>query len=242
MSAIVLPNAARCFTYSTAYISAPSASPMPRAATTGRIEFRPSIARRKPPISPTTLSAGTRTSSSMSSPVSTPFTPILSSVRPTDTPGDRAVDDEARDVGVRARVGRAGLGEHAVPVGLHHPRHPALGAVEHPVVAVADGLRAHARPRRCPPAARRARSRRASRRSRRRARSAASAPRCPAISTGPVGRRVSSSISAAVFEYFATSSMATVRPRMPAPDPPYSSGITSPSRPVSRKSSKRSWG
>ena len=30
----------------------------------------------------------------------------------------------------------------------------------------------------------------------------------PAIITGPVGRRVSSSISAAVFEYFATSSMA----------------------------------
>ena len=64
----------------------------------------------------------------------------------------------------------------------------------------------------------------------------------PAISTGPVGSRVSSSISAAVFEYLATSSIATVRPRIPAPEPPYSSGITRPSRPVSRKSSKRSWG
>ncbi len=64
----------------------------------------------------------------------------------------------------------------------------------------------------------------------------------PAISTGPVGSRVSSSMSAAVFEYFATSSIASVRPRIPAPDPPYSSGTTSPSRPVSRNSSKRSCG
>ena len=87
MSAIVLPNAARCFTYSTAYINAPSANPRPRAATIGRIELRPSIASRKPPTSPTTFAAGTRTPSSTSSPVSTPLTPILWSVRPTETPG-----------------------------------------------------------------------------------------------------------------------------------------------------------
>ena len=68
-------------------MSAPSASPMPRAATIGRIELRPNIARRNPPISPTTFSAGTRTSSSTSSPVSTPFTPIFLSTRPTLTPG-----------------------------------------------------------------------------------------------------------------------------------------------------------
>ena len=37
---------------------------------------------------------------------------------------------------------------------------------------------------------------------------------------GPVGSRVSSSISAAVFEYLATSSMARVRPMIPAPPPP----------------------
>ena len=42
----------------------------------------------------------------------------------------------------------------------------------------------------------------------------------PAIITAPVGRRVKRSINAAVFEYFATSSMATARPRIPAPDPP----------------------
>ncbi len=42
----------------------------------------------------------------------------------------------------------------------------------------------------------------------------------PAIMTGPVGSRVSSSISAAVFEYLATSSMASASPRIPAPEPP----------------------
>ena len=86
-SAIVLPKAARCATYSVAYMSAPSARPMPRAATTGRIELSPSMARRNPPTSPMTLVGGTRTSVSNSSPVSTPRTPILWSVRPTSTPG-----------------------------------------------------------------------------------------------------------------------------------------------------------
>ena len=60
--------------------------------------------------------------------------------------------------------------------------------------------------------------------------------------TGPVGRRVSNSISVAEFEYSATSSMAMARPKIPAPEPPYSVGRHSPSRPASRKASKRSWG
>ena len=64
----------------------------------------------------------------------------------------------------------------------------------------------------------------------------------PAIITGPVGNRVRSSMSAAVLEYLATSSMATVSPRMPAPEPPYSSGMHNPSRPASRKASKMSVG
>src|SRR5207253_8899139 len=64
----------------------------------------------------------------------------------------------------------------------------------------------------------------------------------PAMSTGPVGRRVSSSMRAAAFEYLATSSTAIDRPRMPAPEPPYDSGITRPNRPASRKSSNRSSG
>ena len=96
----------------------PRRSPMPRAATIGRIELRPSIARRKPPISPTTFSAGTRTSSSRSSPVSTPLTPIFLSTRPTDTPGHERSTMNARDAVVGTRVDRARLGEHAVPVGL----------------------------------------------------------------------------------------------------------------------------
>src|SRR5437763_11025810 len=62
------------------------------------------------------------------------------------------------------------------------------------------------------------------------------------MSTGPVGSRVSSSISAALLEYLATSSMATARPRMPPPAPPYSVGITRPRSPASRKISNRSWG
>ncbi len=64
----------------------------------------------------------------------------------------------------------------------------------------------------------------------------------PAIMTGPVGRRVSRSISAAVFEYFATSSTAIARPRIPAPEPPYSGGMHRPSSPASRNASNRSAG
>src|SRR3954470_24858103 len=47
---------------------------------------------------------------------------------------------------------------------------------------------------------------------------------------------------AAVLEYLATSSMAIVSPRMPAPAPPMSVGMHSPSRPASRNTSKMSWG
>ena len=64
----------------------------------------------------------------------------------------------------------------------------------------------------------------------------------PAIMTGPVGSRVSRSISAAALEYLATSSMARARPRIPAPEPPYSSGMHRPRRPASRNASKTSVG
>ena len=64
----------------------------------------------------------------------------------------------------------------------------------------------------------------------------------PAISSGPVGRRVSSSMSAHVLEYFATSSIATVSPRMPAPEPPYSGGMQSPRSPASRNAANTSSG
>ena len=217
MSAIVRPNAARCFTYSTAYISAPSASPMPRAATIGRIELRPSIASRNPPTSPTTFAAGTRTSSSISSPVSTPRTPILSSVRPTETPGaDRSTMKHEMSACLRESAGPVLANtqyqsacttpdiQHFVPVSTQSsPSRTAL--VRMPMTSLPACGSESPKPARMLA------------RSRRRARTAASAPRCPAISTGPVGRRVSSSISAAVFEYFATSSIAIVRPRIPAP-------------------------
>ena len=129
---MVLPKAARCWTYSVAYISAPSASPMPRAATIGRMALSPSMARRKPPTSPMTFSAGTWTSRRRSSPVSTPRTPILWSVRPTSTPSQPRSTMKAVTESWARLVGVAGLGEDGVPVGLPHAGHPALGAVEHP--------------------------------------------------------------------------------------------------------------
>ena len=45
-----------------------------------------------------------------------------------------------------------------------------------------------------------------------------------------------------MFEYLATSSIARVSPRMPAPAPPYSVGMQRPRRPASRNTSKRSCG
>ena len=147
-SAIVLPNAARCCTYSVAYMSAPSARPMPRAATIGRMALSPSMARRKPPTSPMTFSAGTWTSVSRSSPVSTPRTPILWSVRPTSTPSQARSTMKAVTESWARLVGLAGLGEDGVPVGLAHARHPALGAVEDPAARrdarVGHGPGAHA--------------------------------------------------------------------------------------------------
>ena len=125
-------------------MSAPSASPIPRAATIGRIEFEPEhrepeatdladhVLGRDPHVVEQEL-AGVDA-----------LTPILSSVRPTETPGHARSTMKHGDAVVRPRVDRPGLGEHAVPVGLHDARHPALGAGEDPVVAVAHGPGAHA--------------------------------------------------------------------------------------------------
>ena len=215
---------------------------MPRAATIGRIELRPSIASRNPPTSPTTLRGGhAHLVEHELAGVDAAHAHLVVGAADADA-RPRPFDDEARDVGVLARVGRTGLGEHAVPVGLHDTGHPALRAGEHPVVAVAHGLGAHADDVAAGLRLGQAEAGPHARPSRRRARTAASAPRCPRSAPGPVGRRVSSSISAAVLEYFATSSIASVRPMIPAPPPPYSSGTTRPSRPVSRNSSKRSCG
>jgi hypothetical protein len=64
----------------------------------------------------------------------------------------------------------------------------------------------------------------------------------PPIMIGPVGSRVSNSMRPITFEYLVTSSMATVRPIMPAPDPPYSSGMHNPRRSALLISSKMSCG
>ena len=117
---------------------------MPRAATIGRIELSPSIASRNPPTSPTTFVGGhAHVVEDELAGVDAAHAHLVVGAADRDA-GPRALDDEARDVVVLAGVGGTGLGEHAVPVGLHDARHPALGAVEHPVVAVAHGLGAHA--------------------------------------------------------------------------------------------------
>ena len=129
---MVPPNASRSLTYSVAYMRAPSASPMPRAATTGRMALSPSMARRNPPTSPMTFSAGTRTPSRISSPVSTPWTPIFLSVRPTDTPSKSrstmkaVIESWAREAGspvfantVYQSASRTPDIQHLVPVSTH---------------------------------------------------------------------------------------------------------------------------
>src|SRR5262245_2284672 len=222
-------------------MSAPSASPIPRAATIGRIEFRPSMASRKPPISPTTFDAGTRTSSRISSPVSMPRTPILSLVRPTDTPGHESstlkhemsscLRESAGPVLANTQYQSACTTpdiQHLVPLSTQSsPSTTAL--VRIPTTSLPACGSDNPKPARSRPSA------------------TARTYRCrcsslPAIRTGPVGSRVRSSMSAAVFEYLATSSIASVRPRIPAPPPPYSSGITRPSSPASRNTSKTSCG
>src|SRR5580692_9330168 len=59
---------------------------------------------------------------------------------------------------------------------------------------------------------------------------------------GPVGSRVRSSIKPSTLEYLVTSSIVSASPMMPAPEPPYSSGMHRPSRSARRNSSKRSCG
>ena len=119
-SAMVLPKASRCLTYATAYMSAPSARPIPRAATIGRMEFRPSIARRKPPTSPMTFSSGTCTESrSELSCVHAADTHLVIGAPDSDTvPG--AVDYERSHRVVSPARGVAGLRENRVPVRLAH--------------------------------------------------------------------------------------------------------------------------
>ena len=202
------------------------------------------MARRNPPTSPMTLSAGTRTESSTSSPVSTPRTPILWSVRPTDTPSHvrstmKAVTESwARLVGsevlantVYQSASRTPDIQHLVPSSTQPPGRSGSGTarVRIPITSLPAWGSERPKAARCSPRAMPGRYR-------------SFCARSPAMSTGPVGRRVSRSIRAAVLEYLATSSMARVRPMIPAPDPPRSSGMHRPSRPAAPNASKRSLG
>ena len=158
-----------------------------------------------------------------------PARPSCGRCVPTDTPSQSrstmkpVIESWARDAGSPV------LANTVYQSACTHAGHPALGAGEDPVALVArplvgHGPGAHAghvaaglglgQPEAAAQLAR----------WRCRAGTAASARRCRRSGSGPVGSRVSSSIRAAVLEYLATSSMAMVRPRMPAPDPPSSVG------------------
>ncbi len=191
-----------------------------------------------------TFSAGTCTSVSKSSPVSTPRTPILWSVRPTATPRqDRStmkavMESCARLVGslVLAKTVYQSASttpdiQHLVPLSTHPPSAAGSGTprVRIPMTSLPAWGSDNPKPARRVPSQMPGRYR-------------FFCSSVPAIMSGPVGSRVNKSISAAALEYLATSSMATARPRMPAPDPPNSSGTHKPRRPASRKASKMSLG
>ena len=174
--------------------------------------------------------------------MSTPFTPILRSMPPTVDAGPGALDDERGDAVVGRESAGPVLAKTQYQSAWRTPDIQHFVPGEDPVVAVGHGTGAHAHdvaaglrlgePEGGPLLAGGDRGDVALR----------AAPRFPAIITGPVGRRVRRSMSAAAFEYLATSSIARVSPRMPAPEPPRSSGMQRPVRPASTKSSKRSWG
>ncbi len=125
---MVWPKAGRFFTYSVAYIRAPSASPIPRAATMGRMALSDCMMRRKPPPMHL-LGADLDVVEDHSAGVDSLHTHLVvdAGTRHADLVG---VDDEASDVAVVPRRGVAGLGEDHEPVGLHGPRDPALRAVQ----------------------------------------------------------------------------------------------------------------
>ena len=97
------------------------------------------MARRKPPTSPMTFSAGTCTSVSSSSPVSTPRTPILWSVRPTSTPSQARSTMKAVIESWARLVGSQVLAKTVYQSASRTPGHPALGAVEDPAARRAPG-------------------------------------------------------------------------------------------------------
>ena len=176
--------------------------------------------------------------------MSTPRTPILWSVRPTSTPSqarstmNAVMESWARLDGslvlantVYQSASRTPDIQHFVPLSTHPPPDSSSGTprVRMPITSLPAWGSDNPKAARWVPSQMPGKYR-------------AFCSSVPAIMTGPVGRRVNSSISAAELEYFATSSMARARPRMPAPEPPYSVGMHSPRRPASRKASKTSAG
>src|ERR1700750_317989 len=107
---------------------------MPTAcAATRRREWSsvPSATFMPLPSSPIRLAAGMRTSSKIGWPVGEPFMASLCSSFPTMEPA-------------RAGGAAVGLGEDDVEVGDPEVGDPVLGAVDHPLAAVALGARDHA--------------------------------------------------------------------------------------------------
>ena len=178
--------------------------------------------------------------------MSTPRTPILWSM-----PAHRHALGPARStmkavIESWARLGRlARLGEHRVPVGLGDPRHPALGARQHPP-ALAVGVRhcpgPHAHRRRCRPGAPTARTRPAA------TPSAMPGRYAPLLLLGPgdqdrpgrePGEQQHEGGRVRVLGDLLDGDREAEDAR---PRPAESSGMHRPSRPASRKASKRSSG
>ena len=109
-------------------------SPRCRLATVPRSYASVVIATRQPSCSgPSSASTGTRTSVKKISLNS--FSPVIVTSGRTSTPGQRHVDEQARDAAVLRRLG-IGAHEQLAPVGEVAERVPRLLAVDHEVVAV----------------------------------------------------------------------------------------------------------
>ena len=142
---MVRPNAARCFTYWTAHISASRRGRYSARRDDRAHRVEPEHREPEPADLADHVGGGNaHVVQDELTGVDAAHTHLVVGATDRD-PGPRTFDDEARDVVVLAGVGGTGLGEDAIPVGLHDARHPALGAVQHEVVAVADGFGAHAR-------------------------------------------------------------------------------------------------
>jgi len=211
---MVFPKAARCCTYCVAYMSAPSANPMP-ARHDGSHGVEPSMAKRTRDFADHILGRDAHVGQDELSGIDAfdaHFVVGASNVDAWPFP----LDNERRD-GV---VGSTGWSSPVLAKTVYQ------FASRTPDIQHLVPLRTQSSPSRTPrvrmPIRRCQLALRTNRSGSQGALSNAGQilgflASVPAIMTGPVGRRVSKSIRAAVLEYFATSSMAMARPKIRRP-------------------------